>query len=77
VHPRRLRLDAMLKTLTVAPSDADAAAAYGRIVASCGCSGPRVLDRMIAATALGAAGRRGDGQPRRLRRRTGLRPMRW
>lgn len=49
---RRQRLDAMLRTVDVAPFDAHSAAAYGRIVAACGYSRRRVLDRMIAATAL-------------------------
>jgi predicted nucleic acid-binding protein len=51
-QPRRVALDALLRRLTVEAFDADVVAAYGRIVAACGFSRPRILDRLIAATAI-------------------------
>lgn len=49
---RRARLDEFLSALVILPFDDRCAAAYGRIVAQCGFSRRRVLDRMIAAAAL-------------------------
>ena len=49
---RRGRLDQMLGEMTVLPFGNAEADAYGSIVASCGFSRSRILDRMIAATAL-------------------------
>lgn len=49
---RRAALDALLATLPVLPFDADCAAAYRRIVEATGFSRRKVIDRMIAATAL-------------------------
>jgi predicted nucleic acid-binding protein len=49
---RRAALDILLGTIMVIPFDAPMAEAYGRIVAACGFSRTRILDRMIAATAL-------------------------
>lgn len=51
-HPRRLALDALLDRLHVEAFDASVVAAYGRIVAACGFSRRRILDRLIAATAI-------------------------
>lgn len=51
-QPRRVALDALLRRLTVEAFDADVVAAYGRIVAACGFSRPRILDRLIVATAI-------------------------
>ena len=52
MRARRIALDALLRRLDVAPFDARTVAAYGRIVAACGFSRRRVLDRLIAATAI-------------------------
>jgi predicted nucleic acid-binding protein len=49
---RRQRLDAMLASLPTAPFDDNAADAYRSIVEAAGFSRRKVLDRMIAATAL-------------------------
>lgn len=49
---RRAALDAILAALPVFPFDADCAAAYRRIVEAAGFSRRKVIDRMIAATAL-------------------------
>jgi tRNA(fMet)-specific endonuclease VapC len=49
---RRARLDVMLGTVTVLPITDDDIAAYGQIIAACGVSRARRLDRMIAAQAL-------------------------
>lgn len=49
---RRAAVDLMLANMTVLPFDADALAAYRTILAAIGYSRPRVLDRMIAATAI-------------------------
>lgn len=51
---RRPRVDAMLATMTCLDFDERAADAYRRIVAALGYSRTRVLDRMIAAQAIGA-----------------------
>lgn len=53
----RDRLDLLLASLEELPFGTAEAAAYGRIVESCGYSRPRLLDRMIAATALVAGAR--------------------
>ena len=49
---RRERLDALLELLEVVPVDATIVRAYARIIAQRGFSRPRVLDRLIAATAI-------------------------
>lgn len=49
---RRASLDILLETLEVLPFEERALRAYSNIVAACGYSRPRILDRMIAATAL-------------------------
>lgn len=51
-RPRRIALDALLRRLNVESFDTRAVEAYGRIVAACGFSRPRILDRLIAATAI-------------------------
>lgn len=51
-HRRRAALDALLDELDILDFDARAADAYRRIVTAAGYSRPRILDRMIAATAL-------------------------
>ena len=49
---RRERLDAFLQGVTVLPFEDRHAAAYSRIVAARGYSRRKVIDRMIAATAI-------------------------
>lgn len=49
---RRAALDAMLATLSVLPFDAECAAAYRHILEAAGFSRRKIIDRMIAATAL-------------------------
>ena len=49
---RRARLDAMLAAIPTLAFDAEAADAYGAIVARAGYSRRKLLDRMIAAQAL-------------------------
>lgn len=49
---RRRRLDALLRRFDVVNFDADMAAIYGQIVAQQGFSRRKIIDRMIAATAL-------------------------
>lgn len=49
---RRAALDAILATLPVLPFDEACVAAYRRIVEEAGFSRRKVIDRMIAATAL-------------------------
>jgi tRNA(fMet)-specific endonuclease VapC len=49
---RRDRVEAMVRELAVLPFDEPCVAAYGRIVAAAGYSRRKVVDRMIAATAL-------------------------
>jgi tRNA(fMet)-specific endonuclease VapC len=51
---RRERLDAMLAGVEVLPFSTVEAEAYGVILATCGFSRSRILDRMIAATAMAA-----------------------
>lgn len=51
---RRLRLDRLLEAFEVLPFEDRCAEAYRQIVEARGFSRPRVLDRMIAATALAA-----------------------
>jgi tRNA(fMet)-specific endonuclease VapC len=50
--PRRAALDRMLATLPVLPFDASCAAGYRRIVEKARFSRRKIVDRMIAATAL-------------------------
>ena len=49
---RRLRLDVLLRHIPVLPFGADAALAYGRIIAQCGWVKGRDYDRMIASHAI-------------------------
>jgi len=49
---RRITTDALLRTLAVLPFDADVVHSYGRIVAARGFSRVRIIDRLIAATAI-------------------------
>ena len=49
---RKARLEVLLRGLPVLPFDADAAIAYGRIIAQCGWAKGRDYDRMIAAHAM-------------------------
>jgi len=49
---RQLRLEALLRSIPVLPFDADAAIAYGTIIAECGWVKGRDFDRMIAAHAI-------------------------
>jgi predicted nucleic acid-binding protein len=50
--PRRLAVDALLAQLTTIDFDRNMAIIYGRIVSQAGFSRRKVIDRMIAATAL-------------------------
>jgi len=52
LRSRRNAVDALLGRLSVEPFDARTIAAYGRIVAVYGFSRRRILDRLIAATAI-------------------------
>lgn len=52
VAVRRAVLNAMLKRIGVLSLDRDVIAAYGRIVGALGYSRARVIDRLIAATAI-------------------------
>lgn len=47
-----MRLDKLLSRFVVVPFDASVVRIYGQIVAACGFSRPRILDRLIAATAI-------------------------
>lgn len=49
---RRAALDVILATMIVVPFDDETAAAYGRIIAALGWSRTRIIDRMIAASAI-------------------------
>jgi tRNA(fMet)-specific endonuclease VapC len=49
---RRVRLNALLEVMDVIDFDANMARTYGQIVAACGYSRRKIIDRMIAATAL-------------------------
>ena len=49
---RRRRIDAMLERIALLPFDRECVAGYGRIVAAAGFSRRKIVDRMIAATAL-------------------------
>jgi len=49
---RRARVDEIYRQLTILPFDAPCAAAYGFIVEAAGFSRRKIVDRMIAATAL-------------------------
>ncbi|MEI9995717.1 MAG: type II toxin-antitoxin system VapC family toxin [Rhizomicrobium sp.] len=51
---RRARLQGLLMTMPVLAFDANAARAYGRIIADCGWTRGRDFDRMIAAHAISA-----------------------
>lgn len=52
MQQRRVRLDAMLEVMDVIDFDSEMARSYGQIVAACGYSRRKIIDRMIAATAL-------------------------
>ncbi len=52
IATRRARLDYLLESLAVFPFDDAAAAAYRQIVAHAGYTRRKILDRVIAATAL-------------------------
>lgn len=52
VAVRRHALDLLVSTMTTISFGDDELAAYRAIVAACGYSRPKVLDRMIAATAI-------------------------
>lgn len=49
---RRMILDELYETLDILPFDAREAAAYRRIVEVCGFSRSKIVDRLIAATAM-------------------------
>jgi tRNA(fMet)-specific endonuclease VapC len=49
---RQIRLEVLLRSIPVLPFDADAAVAYGTIIAECGWVKGRDFDRMIAAHAI-------------------------
>ena len=49
---RNARVEVLLRAIPVIPFDAAAAEAYGRIIAQCGWTRGRDLDRMIAAHAI-------------------------
>ncbi len=49
---RRIRLDALYEVMEVIDFDTQMAATYGHIVAKCGYNRRKIIDRMIAATAL-------------------------
>ena len=50
--PRRRALDALLRRLTVVDFNSEMAEIYGQIVAKSGFNRRKILDRMIAATAM-------------------------
>lgn len=52
LHRRRIRLDALLEVMDVIDFTAEMAQIYGQIVAASGYSRRKIIDRMIAATAL-------------------------
>ncbi|WP_199860563.1 PIN domain-containing protein [Sphingomonas sp. CFBP 8760] len=49
---RRANLDSLLQLLPMLDLSADTVTTYGRIVATCGFSRSKIIDRLIAATAL-------------------------
>jgi predicted nucleic acid-binding protein len=49
---RRANLDSLLALLPMLGLEGDTITAYGRIVAACGFSRQKIIDRLIAATAL-------------------------
>lgn len=49
---RRARLNVLVDMVSQLPFGTNEAEAYGRIVRECGYSRPRILDRMIAASAI-------------------------
>lgn len=49
---RQARLEVLLRAIPVIPFGAEAALAYGRIIAQCGWAKGRDFDRMIAAHAI-------------------------
>ena len=51
-HKRRTTTDALLSLLDVLPLEASVISTYGSIIAARGFSRPRILDRLIAATAI-------------------------
>jgi tRNA(fMet)-specific endonuclease VapC len=52
IEDRRRALDEFVRRVTILDFTADVAAVYGRIAAAAGYSRRKILDRMIAATAL-------------------------
>ena len=52
---RQVRLEVLLRHIPVLPFDAEAAVAYGKIIAECGWVKGRDYDRMIAAHAIASA----------------------
>jgi tRNA(fMet)-specific endonuclease VapC len=49
---RRVAVDALVGSFDIEPVDSAVITAYGRIVAACGFSRQKIIDRLIAATAL-------------------------
>jgi len=52
VEERRAAADALVRLFDIKPLDDAVVTAYGRIVATCGFSRTRIIDRLIAATAI-------------------------
>jgi predicted nucleic acid-binding protein len=74
---RRRRLDQMLSELNTLPFRVEEAQAFGAIVARSGFSRPRILDRMIAATALVADATLVTNNPRDFADIAGLKMEAW
>lgn len=74
---RRSRIDLLLEMLPILPFTSDEAATYGRIVAQCGFSRAKIIDRMIAATAIVAGIPLITLNPRDFRGVPGLRVEDW
>lgn len=68
----RLRLDLLLANITELPFTSAEAAEYGRIVQQCGFSRAKLVDRMIAASALVAHAKLATLNPRDFRDIPGL-----
>jgi tRNA(fMet)-specific endonuclease VapC len=52
MRQRRVRLDALLRAMEIVNFNSDTAKIYGQIVAACGYNRRKIIDRMIAATAV-------------------------